>query len=79
MKVTTSVIAERKGRFSPEPIDFKEINMKADIMTAFEYDDQDLTKVTFIYEDANGKLNPQPVDLAKFGLDVNYILETVRA
>jgi hypothetical protein len=78
MKVTTSVITERRGRFCP-PIDFKEINMKADIMTSFEYDDEDLTKVTFIHEDANGKLNPQLVDLAKFGLDVNYILETVRA
>jgi hypothetical protein len=79
MKVTTSVIAERKGRFSPEPIDFKEINMKADIMTAFEYDDQDLTKVTFIFEGSNGGLCSKPVNLAEFGLDINYVLEKIRA
>ena len=79
MKVTTSVIAERKGGFIAEAIELKEINAKVDTMTKIEYDDQDPTKVTFIYEDANGKVFPKLIDLAEFGLDINYVLVKIRA
>ncbi len=79
MKVTTSVIAERKGGFIAEPIELKEINVKVDTMTKIEYDNQDPTKATFIFEGSNGGLCSKPVNLAEFGLDINYVLEKIRA
>ena len=78
MKITTNVLKEREVKSNIGLIEFKEINMKADILTSFEYDTDEPTKVTFIYEDANGKFFRKDVDLSEFNLDINYILNILR-
>jgi len=59
-------------------IDFAEIKCWSDASTAFEFDDTKPSLITFIYEDADGKIFPKEVDLSEFGLDYNYVLDKIR-
>lgn len=57
---------------------FEDIDIKSDSNTKFEFDDSKPTLITFIFEDANGKMFPKIIDLSKFGLDYNYVLNKIK-
>lgn len=59
-------------------IGFEEIDKVFDMNTSIVYDDAEFGKITFIYQDANGNYFREEIDLAKFGLDYNYVLDKIR-
>lgn len=56
---------------------WKELNIKTDANTAFEFDDEN-QDVNFIYRDANGNAFTKNINLKEFNLKLNYVLDKIR-
>lgn len=59
-------------------IDFPEFGTKSDSNTEFEFDDNIPNKITFIFTDAARNKCRQNIELSKYGLTYDYVLDKIR-